>query len=205
MPLSIRDNNGSSEGYMGNGLFVDEAEIVGLTDTSGKTSQFQKFPNDLSLEIKVKMTKNGWDKTFNSGGNFTKDKMTGEITNWGGAFKVRDFFIATGQKETLQTALADLESGQVPQIMLDNAMGKTILILSYRNKRDKTSTWNQVFSPERKKESMSSYFMKEWEKSKTKNNGPFPSNYKADGAEGDDDFDYGANTTTDTKEEYGNI
>ena len=204
MPLTVRDNNGGSEGYMGNGLFVDEAEIVELKNTSGQTSQFQKFANDLSMEIKVRMTKNGWDKTFNLGGNFTKDKMTGEVNNWGGAFKVRDFFIATGQKSTLEVALPELERGQIPEAMMDNAIGTTILILSYRNKKDKTSTWNQVFPADKDKESVKNYFLKEWEKSKTKNNGPFPSNYKADGEESDD-FNFGANAETTADQSYGNL
>jgi hypothetical protein len=151
------------------------------------------------------MTKNDWDKTFNSGGNFSKDKMTGEILNWGGAFKVRDFFIATDQKSTLETALKELESGHIPQAMIDNAIGKMILILSYRNKKDKTSTWNQVFAPKRDRESMKNYFLNQWKKSKSKSNGPFPSNYKADDEERSNDFNYGANTETNTNQDYGNL
>ena len=203
MALTIKNSGGGSESYMGNGIFVDDAEIVNLNNTSGQTSEFQKFSNDLSIEIKVRMHKNDWERTFNIGGNLTKDQTTGEVTNWGGAFKVRDFFLSTGQKEALESALSEIESGRIPREMINDAIGKNILVLSYRNKKDKTSTWNQVFSPERKKDSMKNYFLKEWEKSKTKQNGPYPSNYKPDGEEAS--FNYGANTETNSNQNYGNL
>ena len=192
MPLKIK--SGSLDGYMGNGIYVDDAIVGTIEDISGKTSKFQQFASDLCIEVRINLQKNDWVKTFNIAGNFTRDVSTKEVTDWGGAFKVRDFFIAVGLKEELENALKEMESGAIPVGLLEATIGKELRILSYRNKKGKSSTWNQVSNPKRKKESFKSYFLNEFEKSKKKKGGPYPSNYEPE--EPEENFEFGANTET---------
>ena len=194
--MSLKLNTGNSEGYLGDGVYVDDAEVLSIQDLSGKTTQFQQYASDLCVEVKVKLLKNDWEKTFNVAGNFKRDMSTKEITDWGGAFKVRDFFISAGMKDKLEELLPKMEEGKIPDELKEGVKGKAILILSYRNKKGKTSTWNQVSVPTRKKEAFKDYFMKEYYKSKKKDKGPWPSNYQPNdfSENGDDSFNFGANS-----------
>ena len=195
--MSLKINTGnSSDGYLGDGIYVDDAEVISVNDLSGKTTQFQQYASDLCLEVKVKLLKNDWEKTFNVAGNFARDPSTKEVTDWGGAFKVRDFFINTGMKDQLEELLSEMEKGNIPSKLMFDVVGKAIRILSYRNKKGKTSTWNQVSSPSRKKEAFKDYFVKEYNKSKKKPKGPWPSNYEPNDFKETkgDSFNYGANT-----------
>lgn len=195
MSLKLNTGNGS-EGYLGDGIYVDDAEIISVSDLSGKTTQFQQYASDLCLEVKVKLLKNDWEKTFNVAGNFARDASTKEVTDWGGAFKVRDFFVNAGMKDQLEELLSEMEKGSIPAKLSHDIIGKAIRILSYRNKKGKTSTWNQISSPLRKKEAFKDYFMKEYNKSKKKPKGPWPSNYEPNDftESSGDSFSYGANT-----------
>ena len=193
MPLKV--SSGKSEGYLGDGVYVDDVEIIGINNLSGQTSQFQQYASDLCVEVSVKILKNDWTKTFNIAGNFSRDLSTKEVTDWGGAFKVRDFFLACRLKEMLEENLSKLENGEISDEMKEAVVGKKIMILSYRNKKGKTSTWNQVNS-ERTPQAFKDYFMKEWIKSKKNPKGPWPSNYEPDSTESNnnDDLNFGTNT-----------
>ena len=191
--------SGNSDGYLGDGIYVDDAEIISVSDLSGKTTQFQQYASDLCVEVKVKLLKNDWEKTFNVAGNFSRDVSTKEVTDWGGAFKVRDFFVNAGMKDVLEKALPEMEKGSIPANVMTELVGKAIKILSYRNKKGKTSTWNQVSSPSRKNETFKEYFLREYNKSKKKPKGPWPSNYEPnDFTEStDDSFSFGENSESD--------
>tara|TARA_R100000750_G_C2323125_1_gene87083 strand:- start:341 stop:961 length:621 start_codon:yes stop_codon:yes gene_type:complete len=194
MALQLKSGNGS-EGYLGNGIYVDDAEVISVSDLSGKTTKFQQYASDLCVEVTVKLLKNDWEKTFNVAGNFARDVSTKEVTDWGGAFKVRDFFVNAGLKSELEELLSEMEQGSIPPSLMSSVIGKAIRILSYRNKKGKTSTWNQVSTPLRKQEAFKEYFLKEYNRSKQKPKGPWPSNYEPDdNTQEGDSFNYGANT-----------
>ena len=97
---------------------------------------------------------------------------------------------------TREELLNEMEKGSIPSKLMNEIVGKAIRILSYRNKKGKTSTWNQVSSPLRKKEAFKDYFMKEYNKSKKKPKGPWPSNYEPNDftETTGDSFGFGANT-----------
>ena len=99
-------------------------------------------------------------------------------------------------KDQLEELLSEMEKGNIPSKLMFDVVGKAIRILSYRNKKGKTSTWNQVSSPSRKKEAFKDYFVKEYNKSKKKPKGPWPSNYEPNDFKETkgDSFNYGANT-----------
>ena len=193
--MSLQMKSGNSDGYLGDGIYVDDAEITNVSDLSGKTTQFQQYASDLCVEVKVKLLKNDWEKTFNVAGNFARDVSTKEVTDWGGAFKVRDFFVNAGMKDQLEELLSEMEKGSIPAKLSHDIIGKAIRILSYRNKKGKTSTWNQISSPLKKKEAFKDYFLREYNKSKKKPKGPWPSNYEPNDftENSGDSFNYGTN------------
>ena len=142
MPLSLSTTSGSQksiEGYMGDSIFIDEAEVIEVINRSGsKKSANQGWVNDLQIEVKFRLLKNDWERTFNMGGNFRKElvkekdkegnTITKEVvTDWGGTFKVRGFFEACnalqedalGGKEELQATLEAMERGEINPICIE--------------------------------------------------------------------------------------
>jgi len=157
-----REGGGSSEGYMGHGIFLDEVEIVKVVDISGKVTERQTEPRDLSLEVHCKILKNGWDRTITIAGNFQRDKQTGAIEGWGAAFKVRNFLLDVG------VAGEDMEleeDNKIPLHLIAKVAGKHCLILSYRNNRGKSSSWNQMAAVDADKEAFVKYFLDQHSKS----------------------------------------
>ena len=154
MSLSLENKNGgSSEGYLGDGIYVDEARVVKVTNAT-KAEAERGFEYDLALQVDFKLEKNGWDRKLTIGGNFRKDKQTGKIEDWGGAFKVRDFFSACNVKGDLD------EHGQPNDNQMNNCKDALVLVLTYPNKQGKRSTWNQVTYATRDKENFKNYFIK---------------------------------------------
>ena len=92
MPLSLSTTSGSQksiEGYMGDSIFIDEAEVIEVINRSGsKKSANQGWVNDLQIEVNFRLLKNDWERTFNIGGNFRKEFVkenrnsdTGNVTS----------------------------------------------------------------------------------------------------------------------------
>ena len=84
MSLSLAGSNGSSsEGYMGNGVYVDEVQIKKVSDVTSKETE-RGFKRDISIALKVLVLKNDWERTVTIGGNYKRDPITKEVTDWGG-------------------------------------------------------------------------------------------------------------------------
>ena len=183
MPLSLTTSTGSGqiEGYMGESIFIDEAEIIEIFDRSGsKKTERQSWTNDLQVEVKVRLTKNDWERTFNIGGNFTKDPTTNEVLDWGATFKVRNLFEACnalqadalGSQEELDNTVSSLEKGDINPVLSGFCVGKTIKILSYRKEDGKSKTWNQVAHVKRDNQKWKDYFLKQVDKGYVKDYAP---------------------------------
>ena len=115
-------------------------------------------------KVIVHLSKNDWERTLTIGGNFKRDTVNDSITDWGGAFRLRDFFLACGVEGELN------ENNRFDDELMRQTIGCDIMTLSYRNEKDKTSTWTQVSTPERDKEEFKEYFLKQVAKG-------YPSNY----------------------------
>ncbi len=167
MSLTVSQGNigGSS---MGDGIFIDKAVIAAITDLSKEES---KYDNDLHIEVTFKLLKNDWERNLNISGRFNKD-ASGEIENWGGAFKVRDFFINIGLTKLLESNLPYIESGFVPEELLEAVIEKECYLLSYRNIKGKTSTWNQIASLATDKDNFKRYFISQANKGYPRNYSP---------------------------------
>jgi len=166
MPLKIQQSSGGGEGYMGDGIFIDKATVKSVTDVTNDESANGGFKRDIALQVKLMLSKNDWERTITIGGNFARDNMNNSITDWGGAFRLRDFFLACGVEGELD------ENNRFSEELIRQTIGCDILILSYRNDNDKTSTWTQVASPDRDKEEFKQYFLSQVKKG-------YPKNYKA--------------------------
>jgi len=170
--MGLRFNSGSStEGYMGDGIFVDVAIIKSVVDLSGKTTAFWQRPYSLALEAKIILVKNDWERTFSIGGNFKRDEQTDEVIGWGSAFKVRDFLLNTS---TVDQDFELDDNNQIPTEVLESMRGKTFLLLSYRNSRGKTSNWDQIGVAGSDREELKNKFLSEWKRT------GYPRNYSAE-------------------------
>jgi len=154
MSLTLNKNgNDSAEGYMGDGIYVDEAEVVEVTNVT-KEEAARGFSYDIAILAKCKLTKNGWDRKVTIGGNYRRDQQTGKIEDWGGAFKVRDFFRSCDAPDDMD------DNGMPVKSMLDACKNKTILLLTYPNIKGNRSTWNCVTYATRDKNSFKDFFLK---------------------------------------------
>ena len=154
MSLTLNKNgNDSAEGYMGDGIYVDEAEVVKVTNVTEEEAG-RGYRYDLAILAECKLVKNGWDRKVTIGGNFKKDKQTGKIEDWGGAFKIRDFFSSCNVKGDFD------DNGKPTAQQIEDCKGNVILLLTYPNIKGKRSVWNCVTYATRDKESFKSFFLK---------------------------------------------
>ena len=178
MALSLSGGGNSAEGYMGNGIYVDEVEIKKASDVT-EQEKSAGFSRDVSIKLEVLVLKNDWDRTVTIGGNYKKDPATKKIEDWGGAFKLKDLFVACGMTDDdLKKKMAN---GIPSPELLARCVGKKIKTLTYTNKNStsdklKYSTWNSVTSAERDSAKFAEYFMSQVAKG-------YPRNYKAPNSE----------------------
>lgn len=181
LSLGNSSSNGASEGYCGHGVYVDDAKIVSVTDVTNDEKE-NRFNQDINIKLELEIQKNGWTKIVSVGGNYQRDSQTGEITNWGGAFKTKDLYEACGLEDSdmdMQTTSKKVEGFSKPvenlspsDDMILKMVGQSVLALTYTKKDGGYSTWNSIGSPTRDKEAFASYFKKNHQKS------GYPSNYE---------------------------
>tara|TARA_X000000368_G_scaffold245987_2_gene194338 strand:- start:2106 stop:2693 length:588 start_codon:yes stop_codon:yes gene_type:complete len=175
MGLSLAGSNGSaSEGYMGDGVYVDEVEINKISDVTSE-EEAKGFKRDISIALQVRVLKNDWERTVTIGGNYKRDAQTKEVIDWGGAFKLKDLFIACGltDKDISENMNAD---GQFAKEMLEKCVSHKLKTLTYTNKNGKYSTWNSVTGADRDSKKFKEYFMSQVAKG-------YPKNYQAPNSE----------------------
>ena len=171
MSLSLAGSNGSSsEGYMGNGVYVDEVQIKKVSDVTSKETE-RGFKRDISIALKVLVLKNDWERTVTIGGNYKRDPITKEVTDWGGAFKLKDLFIACGLTD--KDMDEEIDANGVPSSkLLDRCVSHNLKTLTYTNVKGKYSTWNSVTGADRDSVKFKEYFMSQVAKG-------YPKNYQA--------------------------
>ena len=152
----------SSNAITRDGIFIDEAKVIELIDNTDedneRTMKLDKpFKNDVALVLKVKLLKNDWEKIVTISGNYKKEPSPDpegfKILDWGGAFKVRDLFLACGIEERPEVPRPD-------KAMLETCVGEDILVLSYPTKKGKNYMWNQVTKVNRDKADFKKYFLR---------------------------------------------
>ena len=154
MSLTLSKNGSTSaEGYMGDGIYIDEAQVVKVTNVTEEEAA-RGYSYDCAILVDCKLLKNVWDRKVTIGGNYRKDKQTGKIEDWGGAFKIRDFFRACNAPDNMD------DNGMPVASMLSACEDKTVLLLTYPNKKGGRSTWNCVTYATRDKDKFKDFFLK---------------------------------------------
>lgn len=159
--LNFKESNNNS-GFVGDGIFVDLAVVKSIKDISGKTTDFQREAQDLALEVTFLIEKNGWERTLTFGGNFKRDDNTSETVGWGGAFLVREFL------QRLEAVNDDTEldkDNHIAIAVIEDAVSRYCLLLSYPNNKGKSSTWNRVGHQDTDRKEFKDFFMSEYQKS----------------------------------------
>ena len=175
MGLSLAGSNGSaSEGYMGDGVYVDEVEIKEVKNVT-KDEAAKGFKRDISIALKVLVLKNDWERTVTIGGNYKRDQQTQEVIDWGGAFKLKDLFIACNLTD--KDMDENIDANGIPSNdMLARCVSHKLKTLTYTNVKGKYSTWNSVTAADRDSSKFKEYFMSQVAKG-------YPKNYQAPGGE----------------------
>lgn len=183
--MSLGTDTLGSSGATGNskelahGVYADEVTIDSIKDISGKPISFipDESRNKFDCAIEVTVNKEGIDfqPTYTLFGNFKKDDA-GNITDWGGAFVIGEFFKALGIEGTLSN------DHKIPQNWRKDALGRKIVAVSYaagyqKKNTDKVaySNWNRFGSvQEQDFEAACNHLAGLWAANRAKG---YPSNY----------------------------
>jgi len=182
--LSVGSNsNASKDGYMGDGVYVDDAKIVEVVNVTND-SERNRFGQNLAIQVTMELAKNEWKKIVTISGNYKRDNL-GAITDWGGLFKLKDFLNATTEESdadftmdttTMEGFPKEVENQVPSDEMLKACVGKKVLCLTYTKKGGGYATWDGIGQPGRTKESFADYFKSNHAKSQ------YPKNYDPAGS-----------------------
>ena len=90
------NSNASKDGYMGDGVYVDDAKIVDVVNVTDDAER-NRFGQNLAIQVTMELAKNEWKKIVTISGNYKRDNL-GAITDWGGLFKLKDFLNVTTEE-----------------------------------------------------------------------------------------------------------
>jgi len=133
MDLDFNSSNTPKNAIASN-VYADEMVIVKAIDTSlEETPWGEKFDISVTLEGQIEGLQ--FPTTYTVKGNFQKDNE-GVITDWGGAFVVRDLIIATGYLENKDELVKKevsslLQKNKIPETFLSYIIGKKLWKASY--------------------------------------------------------------------------
>ena len=148
-------SNGKNEGDMGKGIYVNEGIITNAVDITSDPVK-NKFSKEVAIELHVKVPNLTWDKIVTLGGPLFKDPQTGKIT--GIPYNLHDLFKVCEIKEI------DVTEQGVAKEVVDQCIGKELLLLSYTKKKGGYGTWDKVGAIDRDKQSFADWFYSNWEK-----------------------------------------
>ena len=182
--LSVGSNsNASKEGYMGDGVYVDDAEVIDVVNVTDDAER-NRFGQNLAIQVTMELAKNEWKKIVTISGNYKRDNL-GAITDWGGLFKLNDFLKATTEESdsdfimdttTMKEYPKEVENQVPSDKMLKACVGKKVLCLTYTKDGGGYPTWDGIGQASRTKESFAEYFKSNHAKS------GYPKNYEPAGS-----------------------
>ena len=86
-------------------------------------------------------------------GNFKKDH-TGQVIDWGGAFKIQKLFQAAG-------VTGELDNNRLTPAILSSLVDREVAFLNYKNTKGKYSSWSRIYPVNAPKEVMKKDFLKD--------------------------------------------
>ena len=143
-------NGTSSSSTTQDNIFINDAEILTCEILYGEKKSWQKYADDISVELTLDIGKS-FHPSFYMGGKFKVDDQSGLVTGWSTAYKIKLFFEAIGQKIKL-TKDAGLSDQKLPEEAADYCIGKEFKRLSYKSTKTKPTgenkwkDWQQTFS-----------------------------------------------------------
>tara|TARA_B100000902_G_scaffold81788_1_gene86416 strand:+ start:858 stop:1502 length:645 start_codon:yes stop_codon:yes gene_type:complete len=158
--LSIMDSSdgssSNSENNLGDNIWYNKGVIKSATDTSDQTVTFpsgdtKKFDIAILLEIAIEGLQ--YPKKITVSGDFAKDH-TGQITGWGGAFKVQKLLQAAVVK-------GELDNYRLTQEQISSLINKEVAFINYKKKDGKFTTWNRIYPVNAPKEVLKTDFKKD--------------------------------------------
>lgn len=195
MDLDFSKGSGSPKNQIANNVYADEMTIIKATDQSKQPMPWgQSF--DLAIELEGKVAGFEYPVKYTLKANFEKDPE-GNITNWGGAFVIRDFMIDTdyleGKDELIRKEISTLlQQGKIPESFLHHLIGSKVWKASYvcgtkEDGKPKYRTFNKLTKS-------FDTLKKQWESSIA--NG-YPNDYVAETPDsGQTSFNFGANVAS---------
>jgi hypothetical protein len=169
MTLQINDKKPTSDG-----ILVQEVTILAIEDISGTQPMFLKKPCEIGIKVKLDIGKE-FQPDFYVTGAFKRDDHD-VIQDWGGAFKIRDFFNRLAMPCDMVADNADQPTRyEFPFEFVNGAVGKRFLKLSYvsgkkANGKTRFADWTEIGSVEETPEDLIKRFKANVAKG-------FPSNY----------------------------
>lgn len=177
LSISRASTGGSSEGYMGDGIYIDKAQILKVEEVTEEENikgaeKFNNFkPKEVAIRTTVRILKNDWEKIITISGNYKRQTTKPfELIDWGGAFKINILLGACGLPDDVAKKI-QASNGIPPKEVLDECVGKMISILTYTKETGGYATWNTVASDDRDPAGFKDYFLSQVKKG-------YPRNYK---------------------------
>jgi len=151
-------SNGSdsgSENNLGDNVWYNKGTIKSATDTTDKTVNFGRgdVTFDIACELEIAIEGLQYPKTVTVSGNFRKDH-TGQVVDWGGAFKIQKLFQAAG-------ITGNLVNNRLTPDILNSLLGKEVSFINYKKKDGKFATWNRFYPTNAPKEVIKKDFLKD--------------------------------------------
>lgn len=124
LKLNSFENSGGNSPMPG--VYINEVSVKSITivDNPFPDSGYPK--PDLAIEVEFDIGKDFFPKDIIAG-NFKRDTVSGEVTGFGSAFKVADFFTKTLDNKELELN----EDNTIPQEWLKKTIGTKVLRLTY--------------------------------------------------------------------------
>lgn len=149
--MSLTMSNNQSLANESN-IFVNEAKILSIETVDNPFPDSQYPAPDLAIKVKFDVGAS-FEPEDLIVGNFKKDDVSGEVMGWGSAFKVGDFFLKALDIKDVELT----EDNQIPEQYLKDAVGKTVLRLTYAYSKNiegknKYKPWNKFGDPEKSPE-----------------------------------------------------
>ncbi len=151
-------SNGSdsgSENNLGDNVWYNKGTIKSAIDTTDKAVNFGRgdVTFDIACELEIAIEGLQYPKTVTVSGNFRKDH-TGQVVDWGGAFKIQKLFQAAG-------ITGNLVNNRLTPDILNSLLGKEVSFINYKKKDGKFATWNRFYPTNAPKEVIKKDFLKD--------------------------------------------
>ena len=155
----------------GKGVITKKVRCVRVVDISGEQLPYMTRPCELGIAVTMEIGKT-FQPVLNITGEFKRDPQSQEITGWGSAFKIRDFFEKFGLKGALTP-----DNRILPET-LEQVVGLEFLLLSYvtgkkNDGQTKWGDWSEIAPADSDPALLIAHFMRQVAKG-------YPSNFRPD-------------------------